>query len=53
MEDTEKYKEKSSYPESHHLEANFGKFLYRKDSIIKNFTWIFFESLVCKLVNQS
>lgn len=53
MENTEKYKEKSSCPESHHLEANFGKLSYCKDSLIRNFTWFFFESLVYKLVNQS
>ena len=36
VEDTEIYQEKSSEPESHHLGANFGKFLYCKDSVIKN-----------------
>lgn len=50
VEDTEKYQEKSSEPESHHLEANFGKFLYCKDSVIKNSSWSFFESVMSKLV---
>lgn len=36
VRDTEKYQKyqgESREPESHHLEANFGKFFYCKDSI--------------------